>query len=99
MTLDERVTTLEKHDREQHALDAAQDEQIKSLFASVKILRNVVYGFAFIMLLALIYGAVGPDGFRAVTKAAPIPISNGDKISYAIPPNNDLKWWMLRQAA
>jgi len=88
MTLEERVTKLEANEREQYALDKSQDEQIKTLFDSVKILRNVMYTFCFIMLLALIWGAIGPDGFNAVTKAYPSPKPKGDIISYAIPMDN-----------
>jgi len=74
---------------EQTAKDAQQDEQIKTLFESVKVMRNIMYVFCFTMLLALIYGALGPHGFNAVTKAAPLPHQSGDRISYAIPWNED----------
>lgn len=100
MSLQKDVDVLKrdfrKHELDQRALDARQDEQIKTLFHSVMILRNVMYTFALIMLLALIYGALGPDGFNAVRKAAPIPQVDGNVITYAIPCDFDHR---LRRAA
>jgi len=67
-SLNERVNKLE---RDQLITSTKQDEQIKTLFESVKVLRNVVYTFALIMLLTLVYGALGPTGFNAVTSRTP----------------------------
>lgn len=62
--------------------DAVQSEQIKTLFhtterqgdAQVRMLNRLVVAIIAIViltLLALIWGAIGKDGFNAVTKAAP----------------------------
>jgi len=83
MTLEERVTKLEANEREQYALDKSQDEQIKTLFETVKVMRNVMYTFCFFMLLALIYGALGPRGFNAV-RSIPNPVTS----VIAPPPDN-----------
>lgn len=61
--LKDRMMALEKS-------QLVQGEQIKTLFNIVKVQNKVVWAFAFIMLLALIYGALGPRGFNAVTNAA-----------------------------
>lgn len=59
---------------------AKTDERLKTLFVSckdlkdsMKIARNVVYMMCFVTVvtvLALVYGAIGGDGFNAVTRAA-----------------------------
>ncbi len=61
--LRDRVTDLEKG-------AARFDEQIKTLFNSVSRLYYVTVIFGLLMLLALIYGAVGHGGFNAVTRGA-----------------------------
>ena len=61
--LRDRVTALEKG-------AVRFDEQIKTLFHSVTRLYHVTLLFGLLMLLALIYGAVGARGFNAVTGAA-----------------------------
>ena len=61
--LRDRVTDLEKG-------AARFDEQIKTLFNSVSRLYYVTVIFGLLMLLAIIYGAVGQRGFNAVTSAA-----------------------------
>lgn len=66
--LRDRVTAIEK---ESATHDAIQDEQLRTLFNIVKVQSRIAWAFAFVMLLALIYGALGPNGFNAVTKAAP----------------------------
>lgn len=53
----------------------AQGEQIKTLFRSSKLQFWSIWGMTMLMLLALIYGALGSNGFNAVTKAAPTMIS------------------------
>lgn len=61
---------------------AAQAEQIKTLFNATAELKATITGafnrilwlFGIVLvlaLLALVYGAVGKEGFNAVTKAAP----------------------------
>ena len=61
--LRDRVTDLEKG-------AARFDEQIKTLFNSISRLYYVTVIFGLLMLLAIIYGAVGHRGFNAVTSAA-----------------------------
>ena len=62
--------------------DAVQSEQLKTLFNSVKeqgdnqrqLLNRLVMaiiGILILVVLALIFGAIGKDGFNAVTNAAP----------------------------
>ena len=58
-----RVTVLETN-------AARFDEQIKTLFNSVSRLYYVTVIFGLLMLLAIIYGALGQRGFNAVTSAA-----------------------------
>ena len=59
----ERVEALEK-------ASVKFDEQLKTLFRSSQTLFRVFCVAAFMMLLALIYGALGQRGFNAVTGAA-----------------------------
>ena len=70
-----QINELAKH-------DAAQTEQIKTLFATTERqgetidtitarLVMAVIGVLVITVLALIFGAIGERGFHAVTKAAP----------------------------
>ena len=72
--LRERVTDLEK-------TQAAQTEQIKTLFATATAMqqsisstfRALLWGFllfTFILVLCLAYGALGEKGFNSVTKSA-----------------------------
>ena len=65
--LRDRVTALEKG-------AARFDEQIKGLYRSTTRLfyttLSIAIPFGLLMLLALIYGAVGARGFNAVTSAA-----------------------------
>lgn len=62
--LRDRVTRLEMS-------DASQDEKLKTLFRAQRIQFWTVWGAFMMTLLALIYGALGPRGFNAVTNAAP----------------------------
>ena len=66
--------------------DAVQSEQIKtlfrttekqgaSMFAIVKLLAVTVVGVLVIAVLALVFGALGERGFRAVTTAAPTALT------------------------
>ena len=59
----ERVEALEK-------ASVKFDEQLKTLFRSSQTLFRVFCVAAFMMLLALIYGALGQRGFNAVSGAA-----------------------------
>lgn len=68
---EERLETLEKRQLED---STRMSEQIKTLFDSTKTLRNITYVFCLLLLLTVIYGAVGGNGFNAVTHAA---TSNG----------------------
>ena len=68
--------------------DATQSEQIKTLFNATKeqganqrqLLNRLVMaviGILVLVVLALIFGALGKEGFNGVTKAAPNLISAG----------------------
>lgn len=61
--LRDRMMALEKS-------HLVQGEQIKTLFRSTKLQFWSIWGMTMLMLLALIYGACGSNGFNAVTKAA-----------------------------
>ena len=51
--------------------DARLDERIDGLASSTNNLKWCVWGFTFLCLLALIYGALGDKGFNQVIKAQP----------------------------
>lgn len=71
--------------------DAVQSEQIKTLFKTTEIQSDTqtrlvnrlvlaVIGVLILAVLALIFGALGKDGFHAVTNTAPkILSSNNNK--------------------
>lgn len=65
--LENRVNTLEKN-YSVHA--AASGEQIKTLFAAVQKLFWITCVFGGILLLTVVYGAVGERGFNHVTNTA-----------------------------
>lgn len=65
--LEGRVDKLEK---EYAVHEATSTEQIKTLFNATKILFWVTVFFGGILLLTVVYGAVGEHGFNHVTKAA-----------------------------
>ncbi len=65
--LEERVDALEKV-FSTHA--AVSGEQIKTLFNAVNRLFWITIIFSGLLLLTVIYGAVGERGFRHVTDAA-----------------------------
>ena len=78
--LRDRIADVEK-------MNIAQTEQIKTLFTTTSELKDTVKGaftrilliFGIVLLLAilaLVWGAIGKDGFNAVTKAAPTMISS-----------------------
>lgn len=65
--LEERVGQLETN----YAMHAAiSGEQLKTLFNSVRTLFWIVVIFGGILLLTVVYGAVGERGFNHVTTAA-----------------------------
>lgn len=80
--LRDRVNALER-------ADAVQTEQIRTLFRSVegiaetsKLLNRLVMVLSLVMvlaILALVYGAVGHDGFNAVANAAAAATTEGGK--------------------
>ncbi len=56
-----------------HALENTQgrfDEQLKTLFKSVNMLYRVFLAACLLLLLTVIYGAIGQHGFNAVTHSA-----------------------------
>lgn len=74
--LRDRIADVEK-------MNIAQSEQIKTLFAATKDLKDTVRGafskllwfsgiVLLIVVLALVWGALGERGFNGVTKAAPV---------------------------
>ena len=66
-TLKGRVDRLEKD----YAVHAAQScEQIKTLFHAVQRLFWITCIFSGILLLTVVYGAIGERGFNRVTDAA-----------------------------
>jgi hypothetical protein len=71
--LEGRVDTLEtrtnKLELKYEAHTAASGEQIKTLFASVQRLFWVSVIFGGILLLTVVYGAIGEHGFNHVTQA------------------------------
>ena len=65
--LEGRVGKLEK---EYAVHEATSTEQIKTLFNATKILFWVTVFFGGILLLTVVYGAIGERGFTHVTNAA-----------------------------
>jgi len=59
-----RISQLEK-------ADAVHDAKLDMLTKQVRFQMITVWGAFFLVLLALIWGALGPSGFNAVTKVAP----------------------------
>ena len=56
-----------------HALENSQgrfEEQLKTLFKSVSTLYRVFLVACLLLLLTVIYGAIGQHGFNAVTHSA-----------------------------
>ena len=66
--LESRVGKLEDNALVHHTM---VDEQIKTLFKSVNLLYRVTLVGGLILLLAVVYGALGDHGFNAVTRTAP----------------------------
>lgn len=60
--LDDRVTKLE-------ISGARLDERLSSLVRSTANLKWSIWSITLILLLAVVYGALGKDGFNAVTNA------------------------------
>jgi thiosulfate reductase cytochrome b subunit len=65
--LEDRVEKLEK-DYSTHA--AVSNEQIKTLFNAVNRLFWITVIFSGLLLLTVIYGAIGERGFNRVTETA-----------------------------
>lgn len=69
---EKRITKIE--------IDGARlDERLDALVSSTNNLKWGLFCFSFLMLLALIYQAVGPNGYQAVTKTAIPVVQNGTK--------------------
>lgn len=65
---------LENHEKRITKIEiegARLDERIDGLASSTNNLKWCVWGFTFLCLLALIYGALGANGFNQVIKAQP----------------------------
>ena len=69
--LKDRMMSLEKS-------QLVQGEQIKTLFRSSRLQFWTVWGITIILLLAVVYGALGPRGFNAVANAAQNAISQAN---------------------
>jgi len=71
---EQRISALEK-------TDAVHDAKLDSITEQLRFQMYTVWGAFFLVLLALIWGALGPRGFNAVTKAAPafIGTNGGEK--------------------
>lgn len=61
--LRDKVNDLERR-------DAKRDEQIKTLFNASRFQFWAIWSMALILLLTVVYGAIGQSGFKAVTTAA-----------------------------
>lgn len=58
--LDERITALE-------ISGARLDERLSSLVQSTQNLKWSIWGFSLILLLTVVYQALGPEGYKNVT--------------------------------
>lgn len=66
---EKRITRIE--------IDGARlDERLDSLVKSTNNLKWSMFAFSFLMLLALIYQAIGPNGYRQVTGTAASIVKN-----------------------
>lgn len=69
---EKRITRIE--------IDGARlDERLDSLVKSTNNLKWSMFAFSFLMLLALIYQAIGPQGYNAVTKTVAPIVQNSMK--------------------
>ena len=62
--LSKRVTALEKN---QDVHDARSEERFKTLFGIIKWIISFMLTITLILLLTVIYGAIGERGFHAVS--------------------------------
>ena len=67
--LEDKLEDHEKRITKIEIDDARLDERIDGLASSTNNLKWCVWGFTFLCLLALIYGALGANGFNQVIKA------------------------------
>ena len=65
--------------REVEVQQARLDEQIKTLFKSSQTMYRTICIFFLILLLAVVYGALGSKGFNAVTGAARANVISNSK--------------------
>lgn len=70
LELDDLVQDHEKRITKIEIDGARLDERLDALVSSTNNLKWGLWGFTLLMLLALIWQAIGPSGFRAVTQAA-----------------------------
>lgn len=78
----ELETKVEEHERRitKIEIDGARlDERLDALVQSTNNLKWGLFCFSFLMLLALIYQAIGPNGYNAVTKTTMPVIQNSTK--------------------
>ena len=69
--LEDKIEDHEKRITKVEIDGARLDERIEGLTSSTNNLKWCVWGFTFLCLLALIYGALGANGFNQVIKAQP----------------------------
>lgn len=78
----ELETKVEEHEKRLTKIEidgARLDERLDALVSSTNNLKWGLFCFSFLMLLALIYQAIGPNGFNAVTKTTMPVIQNSTK--------------------
>ena len=69
--LEDKIEDHEKRITKIEIDEAGLDERIDGLASATNNLKWCVWGFTFLCLLALIYGALGANGFNQVIKAQP----------------------------
>lgn len=69
-TLTERLDEVEHRVTEIEVSSARLDERLNSLVKATNNLKWAIYCITFVCVLALVYGAIGRDGFYAVRDAA-----------------------------
>lgn len=74
--LEDRVENHEHRLQKMEVDSARLDERLDALVKSTNNLKWGMFCFSFIMLLAIIYGALGPKGFNQVVHAPPPIVSN-----------------------
>ena len=69
--IDELVQDHEKRIKAMEVSSARLDERLDNLVKSTANLKWSIWSITFLLLLAVIYGAIGKEGFNQVTKSSP----------------------------